>query len=251
METNQSVAVHVHATREEMGQAAAAAVRAAMLNALRNKPKIRMIFAAAPSQNEFLAALVRLTDIPWERVVGLHMDEYFGLAKDAPQSFGVFLRKHLFDLVPFGRVEYMDPTTTDPVAECARYATVLAQSPVDIVCLGIGENGHLAFNDPPIADFADPLKVKVAYLDERCRLQQVNDGCFPSLAEVPKEALTLTVPALLTAPKIFGVVPGPRKAQAVHDALGGPISTTCPASALRTHPDVELFLDTQSAALLR
>ena len=251
MEKTQAVAVHVHATREEMGQAAAAAVRAAMLNVLRNKPKIRMIFAAAPSQNEFLAALVRLADIPWEKVIGLHMDEYFGLSKDAPQSFGVFLRKHLFDLVPFGRVEYMDATTTNPVAECARYAAVLAQSPVDIVCLGIGENGHLAFNDPPIADFADPLTVKVACLDEQCRLQQVNDGCFPSLAEVPKEALTLTVPALLSAPKIFGVVPGPRKAQAVHDALRGPISTACPASALRTHPDVELFLDTQSAALLR
>lgn len=251
IENTQSVAVHVHATREEMGQAAAGAVRAAMLNMLRNQPRIRMIFAAAPSQNEFLAALVRFTDIPWERVIGLHMDEYFGLSKDAPQSFGEFLRKRLFDLVPFGRVEYMDPTTTDPVAECARYAAVLAQSRVDIVCLGIGENGHLAFNDPPIADFADPLTVKVAYLDERCRLQQVNDGCFPSLAEVPKEALTLTVPALLSAPKIFGVVPGQRKAQAVHDALRGPISTACPASALRTHLDVELFLDAQSASLLR
>lgn len=234
-----------------MGQAAASAVRGALLDVLHVKPKVRVVFAAAPSQVEFLAALSLFNDIPWERVTGLHMDEYFGLAKDAPQSFGYFLRKHIFDLVPFGRIEYIDPTTMDPASECRRYADVLAQAPIDIMCMGIGENGHVAFNDPPVADFADPLTVKIAELDERCRLQQVNDGSFPSLADVPRRAITLTVPALLTAPKIFAVVPGPRKAQAVHDALRGPVSEACPASVLRTHPSVDLFLDDQSASLLR
>jgi len=248
---NHEVAVHVFSARERMGDAAGHAVRQALLEVLKNKPEARVVFAAAPSQVEFLAALVRFDEIPWRRVIGLHMDEYFGLAKNAPQSFGFFLRQHIFDRVLFGRVEYIDPTTVDPASECKRYAEVLKQAPIDIMCMGIGENGHIAFNDPPIADFADPLTVKIADLDERCRQQQVNDGSFPTLADVPRQAITLTIPALLTSPRIFVVVPGPRKAQAVHDALRGPISTACPASVLRTHPRVELFLDLQSAALLR
>jgi glucosamine-6-phosphate deaminase len=233
-----------------MGAAAAAFVRQSLLQVLTKKEQARVVFAAAPSQIEFLAALTQYQDIPWQRIIGLHMDEYFGLSREAPQSFGQFLRVHLFDKVPFGRVEYLNPTTADPALECERYAAVVKAGPVDLVCMGIGENGHIAFNDPPIADFADPLTVKIADLDEKCRQQQVNDGCFPTLADVPRQAMTLTVPALLSAPVISVVAPGPRKAQAVYDSLRGPIGTACPASLLRTHPFVEVFLDMHSASHL-
>jgi glucosamine-6-phosphate deaminase len=233
-----------------MGAAAARAVRQAMLEILAANAEVRMVFAAAPSQEEFLEELTKAQDIPWHRVTGLHMDEYFGLDKDSPQSFSHFLRVRLFDRVPFGRVECLDPTTTNPSMECIRYARIVRDKHLDIVCMGIGENGHLAFNDPPIADFADPYTVKVADLDERCRRQQVNDGAFPTLADVPLQAITLTIPTLLSASRIFAVVPGERKARAVFDALRGPIATSCPASALRRHPHVELFLDAQSAALV-
>lgn len=242
--------VHIYATRNEMGAAAAASVRRELLGILEKKTAARVVFASAPSQLEFLAALIAFENIPWHRVVGFHMDEYFGIEVDAPQGFGFFLRKHLFDHVPIGRVEYIDPTTQNPAVECQRYATLLNEKPIDMVCMGIGENGHIAFNDPPIADFADPLTVKIADLDERCREQQVHDGSFAAIADVPRQAITLTIPALLSAPGIFAVVPGPRKAQAVYDAVRGPISTACPASVLRRHPHAEIFLDTQSAALL-
>jgi glucosamine-6-phosphate deaminase len=242
--------VNTFDTREEMGAAAAQAVHRVLGSVLKTRPVARVVFAAAPSQIEFLTACVAMKDVPWDRIVGLHMDEYFGLPRDAPQSFGVFLRTHLFGRVPFGRVEYMDSTTTDPETECQRYAGLISEAPVDLVCMGIGENGHIAFNDPPVADFADPLVVKIAELDERCRQQQVNDGCFPTIAEVPRRAMTLTIPALLSASKIVAVVPGPQKAQAVHDALRGPVTTSCPASVLRRHPDVQIFLDRQSASLL-
>jgi glucosamine-6-phosphate deaminase len=243
-------AVHIYPTRNEMGAAAARTVSRAIVEVLALKPQVRMVFAAAPSQLEFLAALIADQGIPWQRVVGFHMDEYFGLAHNAPQSFALFLRTHLFDRVPFGRVECLDPTTQSPEEECRRYTKLLVEAPIDIVCMGIGENGHIAFNDPPIADFADPLVVKIADLDDQCRQQQVNDGCFPSMEAVPRQAITLTIPAMLAAPLIFAVVPGPQKARAVRDALRGPISTACPASALRTHPHVELFLDVHSASLL-
>jgi glucosamine-6-phosphate deaminase len=233
-----------------MGAAAAAYVRQSLLQVFTKKTHARVVFAAAPSQIEFLAALTQYQDIPWQRVIGLHMDEYFGLSREAPQSFGQFLRMHLFDKVPFGRVEYLDPTTADPAVECERYAAIMKADPVDLVCMGIGENGHIAFNDPPIADSSDPLTVKIADLDDKCRQQQVNDGCFPTLADVPRQAMTLTVPALLSASIISVVAPGPRKAQAVFDALRGPIGTACPASLLRTHPSVEVFLDMQSASHL-
>jgi glucosamine-6-phosphate deaminase len=140
--------------------------------------------------------------------------------------------------------------SVDSAAECARYRDLLEEAPIDLVCLGIGENGHLAFNDPPVADFDDPEWVKPVELDLLCRQQQVNDGCFPALDDVPRTALTLTIPALLSARAVVGAVPGPRKAQAVRDTLKGPISTACPASILRTHPNAALYLDKESAALL-
>jgi glucosamine-6-phosphate deaminase len=234
-----------------MGQAAALAVRASLLSLLEKQKNVRMVFAAAPSQLEFLASFVLLPGISWERIIGFHMDEYLGIGYDSPQSFGRFLREHLFDRVNMRRVEYIDPTPADPEAECRRYADFLNEEPIDIVCMGIGENGHIAFNDPPVADFSDPLSVKVVELDVRCREQQVHDGSFLKFEDVPLHAITLTVPRLLSARKIFVVVPGPRKAEAVFAALRGPLTTACPASALRTHNDVEIFLDTDAASLLR
>jgi len=242
--------VQVFPDRRAMGSAAAQAARQALNEILAGTSAARVVFAAAPSQVEFLASLVNMRDISWQRVVGFHMDEYFGLTPDAPQSFGNFLRIHVFGHLPFGRVEYMDSTTRDPDAECRRYASLVKQAPIDIVFMGIGENGHIAFNDPPVADFNDRLTVKIAELDERCRQQQVNDGCFPTIDAVPRRAMTLTIPALLSASKIIVVVPGPQKAQAVHDALRGPITTACPASVLRRHPDVQMFLDVHSASQL-
>ncbi len=242
--------VRIFPSRQEMGKAAALAVQDWILKLLETQENVRMVFAAAPSQVEFLASLVSL-EIPWQRVIGFHMDEYLGIERDSRQSFGRFLHEHLFDRVMMGRVEYLDPVPRDPEAECRRYADLLGEEPLDIVCMGIGENGHIAFNDPPAADFSDPLSVKVVELDMPCREQQVHDGSFQTIDDVPPHAMTLTVPRLLSARKISVVVPGPRKAKAVYAALRGPITTACPASAIRTHRDAEVFLDTEAASLLR
>ncbi len=250
MKMTRSLTVKIFPTRQKMGRAAAEAVRGTMLSLLQEQKSLRMVFASAPSQVEFLASLRSFPDIPWQRVTGFHMDEYPHVGKGSPQSFSQFLRDHLFDHLPFGAVECLNSDCADPEEECMRYAALLEQAPVDIVCMGIGENGHIAFNDPPVADFHDPLSVKMVRLDEPCRKQQVNDGAFPTLDDVPREAISLTVPTLLSAPKIFAVVPGPRKARSVFDALQGPVSTACPASVLRTHPSVEIYLDTDSAVLL-
>ena len=179
------------------------------------------------------------------------MDEYIGLAPDAPQGFGNFLRRELFSKVSFASVSYLDGTADDRAAECRRYGELLAAAPVDIVCLGIGENGHIAFNDPHVADFNDPAAVKVVELDHTCRQQQVNDGCFAKLDDVPTHALTLTIPTLVAPKTVFCMVPAPTKAKAVQAAVEGPISETCPASILRRHDNASLWLDPDSAALLK
>jgi len=239
--------IEVYATREEMGRAAAYDVTARIAHLLVDQPKVRIVFAAAPSQNEFLSALAE-APIEWPRIEAFHMDEYVGLPSDAPQRFGNFLRERLFDRVPLGRVCYIDGNAADLEAECARYAHLLAEAPIDIVCAGIGENGHMAFNDPHVADLADPLTVKPVTLDAVCRQQQVHDGAFAELRDVPHTALTLTMSALLSARWIHCVVPGPTKRRAVYDALYGPVGERCPASALRRHPASILYLDMEAAA---
>jgi len=231
-------------TTVDMGQAAADDVADALRSALDTQDTVRMVFAAAPSQDTMLAALAAAPGIDWSRVIALHMDEYVGLDSAAPQRFGAYLREHLFDRVRPGRVELIS-TVNDPVAEAGRYASMLGD--IDLVCLGIGENGHIAFNDPPLADFADPELVRVVALDERSRIQQVNDGCFAQLADVPTHAITLTIPALMSGKRLFCVVPGRRKAAAVEQALHGPITPACPASVLREHPSCTLYLDAESA----
>ncbi|GAB3167367.1 glucosamine-6-phosphate deaminase [Telluribacter humicola] len=236
-------------TRLQMGQNAAQLTGEKIRELLRTRPSVNMIFAAAPSQNEFLAALSE-EDIDWSRITAFHMDEYIGLPSDAPQGFGQFLRTRLFDKVPFRAVHYLNGNTESPEAECLRYTELLKQHPVDIVCMGIGENCHIAFNDPHVADFEDPHWVKVVDLDLACRQQQVNDGCFESLDQVPHYALTLTVPALMAASHVYCMVPGPSKADAIFNTLCGGISAEFPSTILRKHPDATLFIDNDSAKLL-
>ena len=233
-----------------MGKAAAADIKACILSLLKTKETINMIFAAAPSQNEVLAALALDKEIPWNRVNAFHMDEYIGLDADAPQGFGNFLKEHIFGLANFASVNYIDITAPDAEAECARYAALLGQYPTDIVVMGIGENGHIAFNDPPVADFNDAKAVKPVALDEICRNQQVNDGCFKALADVPKTAITLTVPTLFAGDHLFCIVPAATKAQAVRATLCGEIGEKCPATVLRRHKSAVLYLDGDSSSLL-
>lgn len=240
----------IYPTREEMGKAAAAEAAEAIRTLLARKGEINMIFAAAPSQNEFLAALTADKSIDFTKINAFHMDEYIGLPADAPQGFANFLRRSLFDKVPFKSVNTIDCTAPDPEKECERYAALLKEYPCDIVCMGIGENGHIAFNDPHDADFHDPKTVKVVSLDEVCRQQQVNDGCFKNIDEVPKYALSLTIPTLVAPEYIFCVVPAKTKANAVKNTLTGPISEACPATILRRHRNAVLYLDMDSAALV-
>jgi glucosamine-6-phosphate deaminase len=240
--------VRVFPLRQAMGEAAAAEAAAAMIDAIARRGGVRMAFAAAPSQNEFLAALSANPDIDWSRVTAFQLDEYVGLPAGAPQLFGTFLREHLFDRARPGTLHLIGPTSslTEARGRCREYAALIDAEPLDIVCLGIGENGHLAFNDPPVADFADPERVKVVELDEPCRQQQVNDGCFPAFADVPTHAVTLTIPTLMSGEQLVCIVPGPAKRNAVREALRGPVETACPASILRTHPACTLYLDQDS-----
>jgi len=225
---------------EVMGQHAARYVARAMRSVMAKKKEIRMIFAAAVSQLTFYEHLITTPDIPWQRITAFQMDEYHSLPADAPQRFGNFLYKHLYRHRPFGQIHYLK----DDIEE---YEQLLTEKPIDIVCMGIGENGHLAFNDPPVADFSDPKTIKKVPLDVRCKQQQVHDGQFEHVDEVPPEALTLTIPTLLNAEYLSVFVPGANKAEAVYHCLTQPVSTHCPASILRTHPQTQLFLDQQSA----
>ena len=233
-----------------MGKTAGQAVASKMREVLKKRKTLSMVFAAAPSQNEFLEELSGIQEIDWNRVVAFHLDEYLGLPGTASQSFGNFLRSRLFEKVRPGNVGYLNGMADDPEAECERYARLLQKHPLDIACIGIGENGHIAFNDPPVANFRDPLRVKIVDLDPTSRQQQVHDGCFQDLEHVPKRAITLTIPAIFETRFIYCVVPAPSKAEAVRKTLKGVISTECPASILRRHKHAILFLDPDSASRL-
>ena len=238
--------IKVLASRLELGGVAAEIVADKIRKLMIDKTFVNIIFAAAPSQNEFISFFLEQQDIDWGRVNAFHMDEYIGLPKNAPQLFSSFLKERLFDHLKFRTVNYIDGNTVDPEEECKRYSKILTENPPDIVCMGIGENGHIAFNDPHIADFNDPKSVKVVDLDLACRQQQVNDGCFAALSDVPTHAITLTIPTLISARSIYCMVPGKRKANAVEAMLNKEINEICPASVLRTHPDAILFLDRDS-----
>lgn len=244
-ETVEKLKVRVYPDRAALGEAAGHDVAAKIRELQKTKDNLRIIFAAAPSQNEMLATLAKADGIDWSRITALHMDEYLGLRDSAPQRFGRFLKDRLFDLVRPGQVYYIGSANEIDI-ECQRYEEFLEQGPIDIVCLGIGENGHIAFNDPPVADFNDLHKIKAVELDESCRQQQVNDGCFPTLANVPTHALTLTIPSLMAGHHLFCSVPGPTKRAAVQKTLTAPLSTDCPSTILRSHPDCTLYVDRDS-----
>jgi len=243
--TKDKLSVKIYDSRAHMGLAAAEEAAAKMRELLKTKAEINAIFAAAPSQNEMLAALVSQNSIDWSRVNAFHMDEYVGLAGSDSRSFSYFLVNRIFSLLPFHSVNLIDGTA-DPEKEAARYSRLLEKFPTDIVCMGIGENGHIAFNDPPVADFSDPLMVKKAELDPACRTQQVNDGCFESLDKVPKYALTLTVPSLVKAKYLVCTVPAKTKERAVYHTLSDEISECCPATVMRRHAHAVLFCDSDS-----
>jgi glucosamine-6-phosphate deaminase len=238
----------INNSRESLGSIAASEVVRYIEEVALRQREVRIVFAAAPSQNEFLAKLVTY-DLPWHHIEAFHMDEYIGLPPGAPQLFRSYLTRHLFDHVRCPRVHFMNSAARDPEQECDRYARLVSERPIDLVCMGIGENGHIAFNDPPVADFHDTRVVKVVELDAACRQQQVNDGCFAAIEEVPTHAMTMTVPALMSGRRLSIVVPGELKAEAVRKTLQDEISTACPATIVRTHGDATLYLDTHSAQL--
>ena len=246
--TKDTLRVKIYDSRQAMGEGAAAEATAYLKALLAEQPYVNIIFAAAPSQNEFLEAIAT-SDVDWSRVNAFHMDEYIGLKNDAPQGFGNFLRRAIFDKVPFRSVHYINGEI-NPVVACQEYASLLEQNSVDVVFMGIGENGHIAFNDPHVANFEDGEKVKVVDLDEKCRQQQVNDGCFASLDEVPSHAITLTIPTLYRAKRLFCVVPAATKAWAVNQTINGDISERCPASIMRRHNNATLYIDNHSSELL-
>lgn len=238
--------VRVFADRAELGMVAGDDIAAELRRRLAERDQVRLALAAAPSQLETLVRLRAAPDVDWSRVTAFHLDEYLGLPPDAPQRFANWLRRSFFDHVGVRAAHLIEPDG-DPAGCAKRYAELLAEAPIDVVCLGIGVNGHLAFNDPPVADFADPLDVKVVELDDDCRMQQVMDECFDRIEDVPAAAVTLTVPRLLAADRLFCVVPGAIKRHAVQQALTAPVDAHCPATALRTHPDCTLYLDQESA----
>lgn len=245
-----SLTVSVYDSRENLGKEAAQSVGEKIHSLLGEQPSINIVFASAPSQNEFLSALLEDHAIIWNRINAFHMDEYIGLSQYATQGFGNFIRNRLWEKVPLMSANYINGNATDLHKECLRYAELLQRNPIDIVCFGIGENGHLAFNDPPNANFKDPESVKVVDLDARCRQQQVNDGCFQKLEGVPGSALTLTIPALFSGRFLYGMVPGKSKANAVFHTLCDDIGEHCPATVLRRHPNARLFIDADSAGQL-
>lgn len=238
--------VYVYETREEMGQAAAKNAAERINRIIREKGEANVVFAAAPSQNELLEGLLA-ADIDWTRVRGFHQDEYIGIGEDEPAGFGNFLRRSIFDRVPFKALHFLLCKPEEAAAKCDEYTALLQKYPADLIFLGVGENGHLAFNDPAVADFDDPKAIKVVELDDACRQQQVNDGCFATFSDVPKQAMSLTMSFIRSVPEAVCVVPNERKADAVARALQGEISTECPASILRRLDHAALYLDRDSA----
>jgi len=242
--------VRVYPQQADLARDAAAVAQRYFQEVLARQRAATAILASANSQIQFLQALVALGGVDWSRVTLFHMDEYLGIDADHPASFRRYMRERVERLVKPQQFHYLQGDAMEPLAECERYAQRLRAQPIDLCCLGIGENGHVAFNDPPVADFNDPYQVKLVKLDLECRQQQVGEGHFRNLEAVPQYAFSLTVPMLCSAKKMLGIVPEQRKAKAVKAALQGPISTACPASFLRKQAHCTLFLDAESASLL-
>jgi glucosamine-6-phosphate deaminase len=242
--------VRVFESKTELGTAAARQAGPILERRIREAGRARIILSAANSQLEMIDALARLPGPDWRAVEVFHVDEYVGLAASHPASFRHWVKTRFADRVNPGAVHYLAGDASDLDAECRRYAALLRDAPIDIAFLGFGENGHIGFNDPHEANFADPYAVRRVTLDERCRQQQVGEGHFPDLASVPREAMTLTCPTLVSASHIICCVPDQRKAEAVKNALEGPVTPACPGSIVRTHAQACLYLDEDSASLL-
>ena len=245
--TVEKLSAHIFDTREEMGKIAAADAAKRINAVIAEKGEANVVFAAAPSQNDLLENLLK-EDVDWSKVRGFHQDEYVGIDASEPAGFGTWLRRAIFDKVNFKELHYLLCTAEEAEKKCEEYSDLLKKYPVDLIFLGIGENGHLAFNDPAVADFNDPKMVKIVELDDVCRQQQVNDGCFPNINAVPKYAMTLTMSFIMSVPNAVCVVPTDRKANAVYGATRGPVTTECPASILRQHPNAGLYLDKAAAS---
>lgn len=242
--------IEIHSTPKDAGIAAARATATALRKLAALYSSIPVIFATGASQLETLEALTCIRDLPWQNVQGFHLDEYVGLSPDHPASFRRYLKERLTSKVALKSLLEVDGNAPDLGAFCRDYATQLRLAAPQLCLLGIGENGHLAFNDPPVAEFKDPLDVKVVDLDQTCRAQQAAEGWFGSIDAVPAQAITVTIPALLRVPRLIVSVPGPRKAEIIRRTLAEPVATACPATILRTHPNATLYLDTDSAALI-
>jgi glucosamine-6-phosphate deaminase len=242
--------VKIYSHRDEAGAAGAAVAAAVIREEIRRRGKAAVVFASAVSQDPFLAALRLEPEIDWGRITAFHMDEYAGMSERHPASFRRFLRDRLFDHVPVAAFHGLNAGAANLEAECDRYAALLREAQPCLVVMGIGENGHLAFIDPPLCRFDEPRDVRMVDLDDVCRMQQVHDGAFAHIGEVPKQALSLTVPFFLRVPRAVVFVNGERKSAAVRAALEGPVTESCPASALRRHPWATLFLDQAAASRL-
>jgi glucosamine-6-phosphate deaminase len=234
----------------EMARDAAGEAAATIRAAIAARGVANVMLATGNSQLAFLAELIDLPDIAWSQVRAFHMDEYVGLSPSHPASFQRYMRERVAARVEFLEFDYLAGDGPDPEAEAARYEARLRAHPLDLCCAGIGENGHLAFNDPPVADFDDPRDVKIVALDPASRRQQVGEGHFAAIDDVPTHAITVTIPALLRAGRVLVIVPEARKAEPVHAALYGPISTACPASILRRQANATLYLDAASSDLV-
>jgi len=248
--TADSLTVRVYPNATALSQAAAADVQAYLQERISRAGEARVILATGNSQLQFLEDLSHLGGVDWSRVICFHMDEYLGLGADHPASFIRYLRERVESRVKPGEFHFLRGDSPDAAAECARYAALLKENPIDLCCLGIGDNGHIAFNDPPVADFKDPQWVKVVPLDETNRKQQFGYGLFKKMDEVPREGITLTIPALMSAGKIVALAPGKRKAAIVKRTVRGPISTDCPATCLRNQSQAVLLLDAGAAGKL-
>jgi glucosamine-6-phosphate deaminase len=246
----EALSVRVYASRDDLSAAAADETSHHLESVLSKQAGAAAILATGNSQIEFLQRLVRLGRVDWSRVTLFHMDEYLGISANHHASFRRYMRERVESLVKPRAFHYLQGDALEPIAECHRYAALLGGQPIDLCCLGIGENGHLAFNDPPVANFEDPYAVKIVQLDLACKQQQVREGHFPNVESVPPYALTLTIPTLCSATKMICLCPESRKAEAVKNALRGPIATSCPASFLRRQRHATLLLDHESASLL-
>lgn len=245
-----SLTVKIFPNQETVAEAAAAETGTYLNHLLNKQPTARLILATGNSQILFLSRLIESKTVDWSRIELFHMDEYLGLPASHGASFQRYMKERVESKAKPKAFHYLTGDALLPLDECRRYERLLAQAPIDLCCLGVGENGHLAFNDPPVADFEDPRQVKIVKLDAACKQQQVGEGHFPSLDAVPNYAFTLTIPALCAAKKIVCLAPEQRKSKAIQTALKDPISPKCPASVLRLQSRATLFLDSASASLL-